>query len=127
MRVAAGGRGDATACSVQFKFGTMLEVVRACLRAARLAEVAEFFSFGTNDLTQATFSFWREDAENKFLPHYIETGILRGQPVRGAGRQGRRAADEAGRRMGPRRAARTSSIGICGEHGGHPESIRFCH
>jgi hypothetical protein len=58
----------------------MLEVVRACLRAGRMAEDAEFFSFGTNDLTQATFSFSREDAENKFLPAYIETGILEDNP-----------------------------------------------
>ena len=55
---------------IKYKFGTMIEVVRACVRAARIAEVAEFFSFGTNDLTQATFSFSREDAENKFLPIY---------------------------------------------------------
>ena len=66
--------------NVKFKFGTMLEVVRACLRAGRMAEVAEFFSFGTNDLTQATFSFSREDAENKFLPAYNETGILQDNP-----------------------------------------------
>jgi pyruvate, orthophosphate dikinase len=65
---------------LNFKFGTMIEVVRACMRAGQLAEVAEFFSFGTNDLTQATFSFSREDAENKFLPLYIEHGLLRDNP-----------------------------------------------
>jgi len=65
---------------VKFKFGTMLEVVRACLRAGRMAETAEFFSFGTNDLTQATFSFSREDAENKFLPAYNESSILQDNP-----------------------------------------------
>ncbi len=80
------------------KFGTMVEVVRACMRAARLAEVAEFFSFGTNDLTQATFSFSREDAENKFLPLYNETGILRDNPfevldVEGVGRLMQLAVD----------------------------------
>ena len=65
---------------LDFKFGTMIEVVRACMRAGSLAEVAEFFSFGTNDLTQASFSFSREDAENKFLPMYTETGILHDNP-----------------------------------------------
>ena len=76
---------------VPCKFGTMIEVVRACMRAENLAEVAEFFSFGTNDLTQATFSFSREDAENKFLPMYNERGILQDNPfevldVKGVGR-----------------------------------------
>ena len=66
--------------TLNFKFGTMIEVVRACMRAEGLAEVAEFFSFGTNDLTQASFSFSREDAENKFLPLYTETGILEDNP-----------------------------------------------
>ncbi|HSC98661.1 MAG TPA: putative PEP-binding protein, partial [Casimicrobiaceae bacterium] len=70
----------AAGVTLRFKFGSMVEVVRACLRAAELAEVAEFFSFGTNDLTQATFSFSREDAENKFLPQYVESGILSENP-----------------------------------------------
>ena len=109
-----------------FKFGSMVEVVRACMRAARLAEVAEFFSFGTNDLTQATFSFSREDAENKFLPMYNETGILRDNPfevldIKGVGRLMQLAVTWGrGTRPGLK-------VGICGEHGGHPESIRFCH
>ena len=108
------------------KFGTMVEVVRACMRAARLAEVAEFFSFGTNDLTQATFSFSREDAENKFLPQYIEAGILPDNPfemldVDGVGRL-MRLAVEWGRGARP-----DLVVGICGEHGGQPEAIRFCH
>ena len=76
---------------VPFKFGTMIEVVRACMRAGRIAEIAEFMSFGTNDLTQATFSFSREDAENKFLPLYNERGILQHNPfeildIKGVGR-----------------------------------------
>jgi len=108
------------------KFGTMIEVVRACMRAARLAEVAEFFSFGTNDLTQATFSFSREDAENKFLPLYNETGILRDNPfevldVEGVGRLMKLAVDWG------RGARHDLKIGICGEHGGQPDAIRFCH
>ena len=65
---------------LKYRFGTMVEVVRACMRAENLAEVASFFSFGTNDLTQATFSFSREDAENKFLPMYNERGILQDNP-----------------------------------------------
>ena len=65
---------------IKYKFGTMVEIARACVRAARIAEVAEFFSFGTNDLTQGTFSFSREDAENKFLPIYNTEGILRHNP-----------------------------------------------
>jgi len=107
-------------------FGTMVEVVRACMSAARLAEVADFFSFGTNDLTQATFSFSREDAENKFLPRYIDSGILPDNPfemldVDGVGRLIRLAV-EWGRGARPELV-----IGICGEHGGQPDAIRFCH
>jgi pyruvate, orthophosphate dikinase len=111
---------------VRCRFGTMVEVVRACMTAARLAEVAEFFSFGTNDLTQATFSFSREDAENKFLPKYVETGILPDNPfemldVDGVGRLIRLAV-EWGRGTRPQLI-----MGICGEHGGQPEAIAFCH
>jgi pyruvate,orthophosphate dikinase len=111
---------------VQFKFGSMLEVVRACVRAGRMAETAEFFSFGTNDLTQATFSFSREDAENKFLPAYNETGILQDNPfevldIKGVG-QLMKMAVEDGRKSRP-----DLKLGICGEHGGDPRSIHFCH
>ncbi len=111
---------------VQYKFGSMLEVVRACMRAGRMAETAEFFSFGTNDLTQATFSFSREDAENKFLPAYNEAGILQDNPfevldVKGVG-EVMKIAVERGRGTRP-----DLKIGICGEHGGHPASIEFCH
>jgi pyruvate,orthophosphate dikinase len=112
--------------SVKFKFGSMLEVVRGCLRAGRMAQDAEFFSFGTNDLTQATFSFSREDAENKFLPAYTETGILQDNPfevldIKGVGELMRMAV-ESGRQTRPE-----LKIGICGEHGGDPASIHFCH
>jgi pyruvate,orthophosphate dikinase len=112
--------------ALQVKFGSMMEVVRACLDAGSIAGVAEFFSFGTNDLTQATFSFSREDAENKFLPQYVAGGILADNPfealdTRGVGRLMKLAVDEG-------RSARPDLvIGICGEHGGHPESIAFCH
>jgi pyruvate,orthophosphate dikinase len=112
--------------SLNFKFGTMIEVVRACVTAGELAGAAEFFSFGTNDLTQATFSFSREDAENKFLPFYQEKGIVPDNPfealdVVGVGPLMRMGVDE-GRRVRP-----DLKVGICGEHGGHPGSIRFCH
>jgi pyruvate,orthophosphate dikinase len=112
--------------TLTFKFGSMLEVVRACMRAENLAEEAEFFSFGTNDLTQATFSFSREDAENKFLPMYNQSHILQDNPfevldVKGVGRL-MELAIEWGRATRP-----DMKIGICGEHGGHPASIRFCH
>ena len=112
--------------ALKFKFGTMVETVRACTRAGELAKVAEFFSFGTNDLTQATFSFSREDAENKFLPLYNETGLLDDNPfevldAKGVGQLMKMTAD-SGRLTRP-----DMSIGICGEQGGHPQSIRFCH
>lgn len=111
---------------LHFKFGTMVEAVRACLQADELAKTAEFFSFGTNDLTQATFSFSREDAENKFLPYYILKGILKDNPFevldgKVMGKLMRMAVDE-GRKTNP-----DLKVGICGEHGGHPESIMFCH
>nr|WP_320161160.1 pyruvate, phosphate dikinase [uncultured Methanoregula sp.] len=112
--------------TLKVKFGSMLEVVRACLRADNLAEEAEFFSFGTNDLTQATFSFSREDAENKFLPMYNQSGILLDNPfevldIKGVGRIMEQALKWA------RHTRPGMTIGICGEHGGHPASIRFCH
>ncbi|MCW8888192.1 MAG: pyruvate, phosphate dikinase [Gammaproteobacteria bacterium] len=111
---------------VNFRFGTMIEVVRACMRAESLAEEAEFFSFGTNDLTQATFSFSREDAENKFLPMYSDKGILQDNPFevldsKGVGKLMELAVGW-GRDVKP-----NLSVGICGEHGGHPRSIAFCH
>jgi pyruvate,orthophosphate dikinase len=111
---------------IKYKFGTMVEIARACVRAARLAESAEFFSFGTNDLTQGTFSFSREDAENKFLPIYNTEGILRHNPFEildelGVGWLMQHAVAE-GRRVRP-----DLKIGICGEHGGQPQAIEFCH
>jgi pyruvate,orthophosphate dikinase len=111
---------------LQFKFGSMIEVVRACMRAGHLAETAEFFSFGTNDLTQSSFSFSREDAENKFLPLYEENIILQDNPfdildVKGVGRL-MEIAVQWGRKTNP-----DLKVGICGEQGGHPKSIRFCN
>jgi pyruvate,orthophosphate dikinase len=111
---------------VPYQFGTMVEVVRACMRAGRIAELAEFISFGTNDLTQATFSFSREDAENKFLPLYNERGILQHNPfevldIKGVGRLMLITIEWA------RRTRKDMKIGICGEQGGHPDAIHFCH
>jgi pyruvate,orthophosphate dikinase len=111
---------------VPYKFGTMIEVVRACMRAGRIAELAEFMSFGTNDLTQSTFSFSREDAENKFLPLYNERGILQHNPfevldIKGVGRLMMITIEWA------RKTRPDMKIGICGEQGGHPDAIRFCH
>ena len=110
---------------LKYKFGTMIETVRACIRSAQLAEDAEFFSFGTNDLTQATFSFSREDAENKFLPLYNQTDLLHDNPfevldIKGVGQLMKMTA-ELGRKTRP-----DLKIGICGEQGGHPTSINFC-
>ncbi len=111
---------------VNYKFGSMLEVVRACMRAGSLADVAQFFSFGTNDLSQATFSFSREDAENKFLPLYNERGILQDNPFEVLDRKGVGKLMQLAVNWG-RETRNNMSIGICGEHGGHPDSIHFCH
>jgi pyruvate,orthophosphate dikinase len=108
------------------RFGTMIEVVRACMRAGPLAEEADFFSFGTNDLTQATFSFSREDAENKFLPMYNQRDILHDNPFEVLDTKGVGKLMELAIAWG-REARPDLSVGICGEHGGHPSSIAFCH
>ena len=111
---------------LKINFGTMLEVVRGCLTADEMAKTAEFFSFGTNDLSQAVFSFSREDAEGKFLPEYLEKEILVENPfqsldVNGVGSL-MQIAIAKGRSVKP-----NLEIGICGEHGGDPNSIKFCH
>jgi pyruvate,orthophosphate dikinase len=111
---------------IEFKFGTMIETVRACTRAKMLAANVEFFSFGTNDLTQAVFSFSREDAENKFLPMYNESEILQDNPFEVLDIQGVGQLIEMAVKQG-REQRGDLKIGICGEQGGHPDSIRFCH
>lgn len=108
------------------KLGVMMETVRACMRAGRLAQVADFFSFGTNDLTQAVYSFSREDVEKKFLSTYIDAGILHDNPfqildVKGVGRLMETAITWG------RREKKDLEIGVCGEHGGEPRSIKFFH
>ncbi|HVN53773.1 MAG TPA: pyruvate, phosphate dikinase [Anaerolineaceae bacterium] len=109
-----------------YKFGTMIEIPRAALTAGEIASVAEFFSFGTNDLTQMTFGYSRDDAERSFLVTYVEKGILPKNPFQtidrdGVGRLMRMAVTEG-------RATRVNlEVGICGEHGGDPNSVEFCH
>jgi pyruvate,orthophosphate dikinase len=111
---------------LKINFGTMLEVVRGCLTSHELANTAEFFSFGTNDLTQAVFSFSREDAEGKFLPEYLEKEVLERNPfqtldVNGVGSLVKLAIAN-GKSVKP-----GIEVGVCGEHGGDPNSIKFFH
>ncbi len=107
-------------------FGTMIEVVRAALTANELVTTAEFFSFGTNDLTQGTFSFSREDVEGKFLPEYMEKELLERNPFQSIDENGVGSLMKIGIGMG-RKVRPNMEIGICGEHGGDPNSIKFCH
>ena len=107
-------------------FGTMIEVVRAAITANELAETAEFFSFGTNDLTQGTFSFSREDVEGKFLPEYLEKELLERNPFQSIDVNGVGNLMKIGIANG-RGVRKSMEIGICGEHGGDPNSIKFCH
>jgi pyruvate,orthophosphate dikinase len=109
-----------------YKFGTMIEIPRAAVTAEEIAEVAEFFSFGTNDLTQMTFGYSRDDAERNFLVIYVEEGILPANPFQtldqeGVGRLMKMAVEDG------RKARVDLEVGICGEHGGDPASIEFCH
>jgi pyruvate,orthophosphate dikinase len=110
---------------VEFLVGTMIEVPRACVTADAIAEVADFFSFGTNDLTQTTFGISRDDA-GRFLPGYIESGILADDPFQTLDQDGVGRLVELAVSLG-RRTARDLKIGICGEHGGDPRSVDFCH
>ncbi|WP_213974339.1 pyruvate, phosphate dikinase [Tepidanaerobacter acetatoxydans] len=111
---------------VHYFIGTMIELPRACLTAEEIANFADFFSFGTNDLTQTTFGFSRDDAEGKILPHYVEQKILSDSPFIVLDRKGvgslMKMATDKGRSVKP-----DLLIGICGEHGGEPSSVEFCH
>ncbi len=111
---------------VKYKFGTMIEVPRAALTAGEIAEVAQFFSVGSNDLSQLTFGYSRDDAERGFLLKYVEDNILPANPFQkldqtGVGRLMSLAIQE-GRKTRP-----DLEFGICGEHGGDPDSIDFCY
>ncbi|MCQ3930088.1 MAG: pyruvate, phosphate dikinase [Chloroflexi bacterium] len=111
---------------VEYKVGTMIELPRAAITAHKMAEHSEFFSFGTNDLTQTTFGISRDDAEGKFLLNYVEQGILPENPFQVIDEDGVgyliQLAVERGRKQRPE-----LEVGICGEHGGEPKSIDFCH
>jgi pyruvate,orthophosphate dikinase len=109
-----------------YQFGTMIEVPRAALVADRIAEFAEFFSFGTNDLTQTTFGISRDDAETGFLTEYLEKGILARNPFATIDKSGVGRLMEIAVKLG-RQRRKNLEIGICGEHGGDPASIAFCH
>jgi pyruvate,orthophosphate dikinase len=112
--------------TVEYLCGTMIELPRAALRADEIAAEADFFSFGTNDLTQTTLGFSRDDAEGKFLTYYLEHGVLARNPFEVIDEEGvgdlMRIAVERGRRAKP-----GIKLGICGEHGGEPRSVAFCH
>jgi pyruvate,orthophosphate dikinase len=114
-----------TGIRIPYKVGTMIEVPRAALLANEIAEYADFFSFGTNDLTQMTFGLSRDDSA-RFLPGYVESGVLANDPFQVLDAQGVgqlvQLATEHGRAASP-----SLSIGVCGEHGGDPQSIAFCH
>jgi pyruvate, orthophosphate dikinase len=111
---------------VEYLCGTMIELPRACIRADEIARQADFFSFGTNDLTQTALGFSRDDAEGKFLTHYLEDGVLQKNPFETLDASGvgdlMRIAVERGRATKPE-----IKLGICGEHGGEPKSVAFCH
>ncbi|HEY7421321.1 MAG TPA: pyruvate, phosphate dikinase [Gaiellaceae bacterium] len=111
---------------LEYLCGTMIELPRAALRADEIAEVADFFSFGTNDLTQTTLGMSRDDAEGKFLTFYLEDGVLERNPFEALDQDGvgdlMRIAVERGRETKP-----DLKLGICGEHGGEPSSVEFCH
>ena len=110
---------------LQYHIGTMIEVPRACIEAGEIGAVADFFSFGTNDLTQMTYGLSRDDS-SKFLDDYLTRGIYRKDPFQELDTEGvgslMRIAIERGRK-----AKKQLTIGICGEHGGDPASVRFCH
>ena len=113
------------AVSLRYKVGTMMETPRACLGADRLAGAVEFMSFGTNDLTQMTYGFSRDDA-GRFIPQYLDAKLIENDPfvsldTRAVGRLMKMAIQES------RAIKKGIKYGICGEHGGDPNSIRFCH
>ena len=117
---------EETKLVVKYQFGTMIEVPRAALIADELAEFAEFFSFGTNDLTQTTYGISRDDAERGFLVNYLKDGILPENPFATIDEDGVGKLMKTAVKLG--RGARADiDVGVCGEHGGDPKSIAFCH
>ncbi|MEW6092332.1 MAG: pyruvate, phosphate dikinase [Chloroflexota bacterium] len=126
VRIAATVLAEKQVAKLDYKFGTMIEIPRAAVTAAEIAKLAEFFSFGTNDLTQMTFGYSRDDAERNFLVLYVEQGILPKNPFQTLDREGvgrlMQIAINDGRTVRP-----DLEVGICGEHGGDPDSIEWCH
>jgi pyruvate,orthophosphate dikinase len=117
---------EETGITVEYKVGTMIELPRAAITADKMAEYSEFFSFGTNDLTQTTYGISRDDAEGKFLLDYVESGLLPANPFQVLDREGVGYLVDLAVKKG--RATRPDiEVGICGEHGGDPSSIEFCH
>jgi pyruvate,orthophosphate dikinase len=118
--------GEENASELDFSVGTMIELPRACFVADRIAAHADFFSFGTNDLTQTALGFSRDDAEGKFLTRYLEDGVLERNPFETLDQSGvgelMQIAVERGRGV-----KEDLKMGICGEHGGEPASVAFCH
>lgn len=117
---------DEKQVTFSYKFGTMIEIPRAAVTATEIAELAEFFSFGTNDLTQMTFGYSRDDAERNFLVTYVEQGILSNNPFQTLDRGGVGRLMDLAVKDG-RQTRADLEVGICGEHGGDPSSIEFCH
>ncbi len=116
---------EAADVELAYMVGTMIELPRACLVAGDIAENADFFSFGTNDLTQTTYGLSRDDA-GRFLPEYLEKGMVDRDPFVQLDREGVGALIRVGVEQG--RAVKTKlKVGICGEHGGEPSSVEFCH
>jgi len=111
---------------LDYKVGTMIELPRAALTANKIAKEAEFFSFGTNDLTQTTFGISRDDAEGKFLLKYVEDKILEENPFEVLDQEGVGKLVKLGTELG-RETNPNLEVGICGEHGGEPQSVEFCH
>jgi len=110
----------------EYRVGTMIELPRAALCADKIAQEADFFSFGTNDLTQTTFGFSRDDAEGKFLPFYIEKKVLKEDPFQVLDQEGVGKLVQMGLKEG-KKSNQNLEVGICGEHGGEPSSVKFCY
>jgi pyruvate,orthophosphate dikinase len=116
----------AAGIKLEYKIGTMIELPRAAITADKITEEAEFFSFGTNDLTQTTFGISRDDAEGKFLLQYVDNKILEYNPFEVLDREGVGELVRLGTTLG-RKTRPNLEVGICGEHGGEPRSVEFCH